>query len=176
MTLFNVLVLLLFYYSPPFFIHFCSISIEVLYTKESTILGYINKMLFYTETICRVNPLGEHELCCQWLWSKSELVISAESSVPNTTHIIQLTFWTLEVERCLYVILVLADVHPTAAVNTTPVNSKFIYCILILLKFLFDSRKHTLLSYKVANLLNVLFMKEVHSLSFIFLFHSRVHA
>ena len=71
--------------------------------------------------------------------------------------------------------LILDSFSPTAAANPKPEDSKFIYYILIVLKFFFfDTNRHILLAYVVANLLGVFSPRELNPLPCVFLFHSHV--
>ena len=60
----------------------------------------------------------------------------------------------------------LASVLPTVSAITTPDNRKFINCILILLKFIFDAIEYTLASYEADTVLALLLKREVNSLYF----------
>ena len=68
----------------------------------------------------------------------------------------------------------LASALPTASANKTSGNIKFVHCILVLLNFIFDTSKHTLPSYVVANILDIFFMWGVNSLPCLLLFRSNV--
>ena len=102
-------------------------------------------------------------------------IIDSDSSFINTYQTIQCTVLTLGVERCVSVSLVLTSVPPTAAANPTPRNSKFVYRILIILRFLFDASIHTLLPYVVSNLLDLILLSKINPLPCALWFHSYAH-
>ena len=65
----------------------------------------------------------------------------------------------------------LYSVLPIVVANQTPGNRKIIDCISILLKFIFDTRKHTIPSYAVLNINYVSFLRKENIFTFALLFH-----
>ena len=123
----NSTVLLLALLLPLLNLELYFIAIEFLDKKESAIMGYLNKILFFTDTFCRVKTLMQtrpllsvamihvpflYILRKILLKKYFELSISVNSSITNTTQTILWMIWALKVEIHFSVSLMLSSISP----------------------------------------------------------------